>query len=226
MKSRAEIERFLSESEIDRYQRIELPHGLVLPGRDRRPTAEIVFRSGVRGCSLLDVGCKYGAFCHEAMLRGATQVTGVDLDPATVAIARRVAEFWDRKIELQCGDFFDLPEDGRFDTVLFLNMLHHVVDPVVALRKLATLTRELLVVAFPTPRDHQTKVPRWARGAVALLARRLPLAYVGGTRGRRIWYLSEAAFHNLVVTQLQLFRRVEFTSSPQRSGRSIAHCWK
>ena len=226
MTSKAEIERFLSESGADRYQRIELPHGLVLPGRDRHPTAEVVFRTGVRDRSLLDVGCKYGALCHEALLRGATRVKGVDLDPNSIAIARTVAEFWDREIELECSDFLDLPEGDRFDTVLFLNVLHHVVDPIVALRKLATLTDDLLIVAFPTPRDHQTQVPRWARAAIGLLARRLPLAYLGGTRGRRIWYLSEAAFRSLVVTQLQLFRRVEFTSSPQRSGRSIAHCWK
>jgi 2-polyprenyl-3-methyl-5-hydroxy-6-metoxy-1,4-benzoquinol methylase len=224
--SKAEIERFLSESEIDNYQRIELPHGLVTPGRDRRATADLVFRSGVQGRSVLDVGCKYGYFCHEALRRGAVRAKGVDVNADSIRIGRRIAEFCKREIEFECIDFGDLAGGERFDVVLFLNMLHHGVDPVATLRKLAALTSELLVVELATPRDHQTHVPRWARGIFGLLARRLPIAYVGDTPDRRFWYLSERAFENLLVTQLALFERVEFATSPQRRGRTIAYCWK
>lgn len=224
--SRDEVLRFLAESKIDNYQRIELPHGLVTPGLDRAPSEERALQIDLTGRSLLDLGCKYGYFCHRALLRGATRVVGVDNNPESVRVARRIAELWDREIEFVCGDFLDFEEDERFDVVLFLNMLHHVVDPIVALHKVAALTRELLVVEFATPADRQTRVPRWARWPVAALTRRLPLVYLGNTPGRRIWYPSQQAFANLMTTHLGGFRKLEFEPSPLRRGRLLARCWK
>src|SRR5690606_34758076 len=66
---KSEVERFLARTDLEAYQRMELPHGLSTGGRDRSRSVEAVFAHPVAGRSVLDVGCKYGFFCHEALLR-------------------------------------------------------------------------------------------------------------------------------------------------------------
>lgn len=224
--SKEEVERFLARTDLESYQKIELPYGLSTPGRDRSKSASQVFRYPVEGKSVLDVGCKMGFFCHQALARGASRVKGVEIDRQNADIARTVAGLWDREIEVECIDFLDLPDGDPFDVVLFLNVLHHVADPVVSLQKLAMLANELLVVEFSTVLDHQTHLPRALRWLIGKFAREQPLIFLGDRRYHRVWYFSPAAFRNLVLTQLNLFREVEFQRSGQWRNRVVAHCWK
>src|SRR4051812_13351723 len=46
--TRGEVERVLAENKL-KYQRVELPHGLVTPGKDRRPTAKLVLPENLEG---------------------------------------------------------------------------------------------------------------------------------------------------------------------------------
>jgi 2-polyprenyl-3-methyl-5-hydroxy-6-metoxy-1,4-benzoquinol methylase len=222
---RAEVERFLARTDVVYYQRMELPHGLTTGGRDRSRSTEAVFRHPVAGRSVLDVGCKFGFFCHEALKRGASRVKGVDIEAQNVEITREIARLWNRPIESELADLLEMPVE-TFDVVLFLNVLHHMVDPVAALRKLAALTRERLVIEFATPFDHQTGLGRVAKRLLRPLLADKPLAYVGNRKYHRVWYFSGAAMENLLVRHLELFTRVELMPSPQWGGRLLAHCWK
>jgi SAM-dependent methyltransferase len=222
---RAEVERFLAETKLEGYQRIELPHGLATAGRDRSSSLDAVFRYSVQGRSVLDVGCKYGYFCHEALRRGATHVLGIDIEQANVDVTREIARLWNRPIEVEKVDLLELESDP-FDVVLCLNVLHHVTDPIAMLRKLALLTSELLVLEFATPFDHQTGLGGRARRLVERLLRSEPLVYVGNRKYHRTWYFSGAAMENLLVQHLGLFQRVELARSPQWRGRMLAYCWK
>src|SRR4051812_5301551 len=66
--------------ELSGYQRLVLPGGQVVPGVDRSDVADRVFPADLTGRSVLDVGCYYGYFLHEAARRGARRAVGVEPD--------------------------------------------------------------------------------------------------------------------------------------------------
>ena len=69
-----------------------------------------------------------------------------------------VHQLLDSKVESVVSDFMtmDLSTIGTFDVVLFLGVLYHLKDPIGALERLRSVTRELAVVetqAFELPRN-------------------------------------------------------------------------
>eukprot|EP01079_Euglenida_sp_SAG-EU17-18_P002241 gene2241-3118_t len=78
----------------------------------------------VEGCNILDLGCGTGMLGIGCAVLGAGQVTGVDLDPAALAIAsENVAEFeLDGVVGLMLGDVRktvpSLRRGGMFDTAV------------------------------------------------------------------------------------------------------------
>src|SRR5690348_6453200 len=89
--SRDEVEEFLAETEFTGYQHFPLPHGLAVPGVDRRERANQVFSMDVTGRSVLDVGTAYGVFPYEAIERGASRAVGLEPNPKTSAVAEKIA---------------------------------------------------------------------------------------------------------------------------------------
>ena len=87
--SREEVEAFLAETQFSGYQRFPLPHGLEIPGVDRKERADQVFSMDLAGKSVLDVGTKYGVFAYEAITRGAERAVG--LEPAYLGDASATA---------------------------------------------------------------------------------------------------------------------------------------
>lgn len=87
-----------------------------------------------RGHSLLDMPCGDGALT--AMLAPKfKRVVGIDASSKHLALAKTnlpTAEFHESLIE-------DFTTEERFDTITMINVLEHVVDPVLALRKAAQL---------------------------------------------------------------------------------------
>jgi SAM-dependent methyltransferase len=90
----------------------------------------------VGGTTLLDLGCGTGELARAATQRGA-RVTGVDLDPAAVALAARAVP----EARFAVGDAQDLgPVDalgGPFAVVAGVQLLTHVVNPLKLLREAA-----------------------------------------------------------------------------------------
>jgi tRNA (mo5U34)-methyltransferase len=138
--------------EIDWYHSIPLGHGIVTPGVHH-------FQSGrlpedFSGKTVLDVGAWDGLYSFEAERRGAERVLAVDSfcwsgpgwgTKAGFELARRAlgSNVEDREI-----DVLDLsPETvGQWDVVLFLSVLYHMRHPLLALERVASVTRELLVL--------------------------------------------------------------------------------
>jgi ubiquinone/menaquinone biosynthesis C-methylase UbiE len=105
-----------------------------------------------RGDRVLDVGCGTGVVAREAVRRiGAEgRVTGLDLNPRMLEVARRVAP----EIEWRQGDAADLPfEDGAFDVVISQFALMFFPDAVSALREMSRVlaARGRLAVAVCGP---------------------------------------------------------------------------
>jgi SAM-dependent methyltransferase len=224
--SHAEVQAFLQDTTFDRYQAIELPYSMRTPGMDRSRSAGLVFRYPLTGKSLLDVGCKYGYFCHEAVKRGVRSAKGIDINPDNIRIAQRIIDLWRRPIAVECLDIMALPAQETYDVVLFLNVIHHLLDPVGAMVRLASITQELLIAELPTPLDRQLKLSKVKRYLLRGFFRETPLVYIDEREYHRVWYFSRAAFDNLFCKQMQLFRRLEWVDSPRKAHRLLVYCWK
>ena len=149
----ADIQRRVSE--IDWFHRIELRPGLVTPGIDDTPAKWRALRlPPLAGKRVLDVGANNGYFSFAAEREGASRVVAVDA-PAWGDAAWGSKEGFNfaretlgSNVEDVHSDLYDLsPEElGTFDVVLMLGVLYHVEDPILALKRMAALTDELLVI--------------------------------------------------------------------------------
>lgn len=104
--------------------------------------------------TVLDIGAWDGYFSFYAEKMGAKRVLAID-HPCwsgggwgTKAGFDLVHSILGSKVESKDIDLYDTsPDDlGTFDTVLFLGVLYHLIEPLDGLRKAAALTNDLLVV--------------------------------------------------------------------------------
>lgn len=245
-----DVERLIEQASKSGYQQITLPDGRVIPGEDRLPTANLIYPDDLTGRSVLDVGCYYGFFLHEAVRRHATRAVGIEMDSEHYAIAASLAPLWHGKVAVHHGMLEHIDLDEQFDVVLFLNVLHHVNDPVAVMKKLASLCHGTLVVEFRQPHDPQfvqeglhgpseltdgrdrptgsRRVARRARrgleaGLMELVTKCLPVIGVGAVEYHRSFFFSQAAFQNTFMIHNRLFKSVEFRPSVRR-GQVLAFC--
>jgi tRNA (mo5U34)-methyltransferase len=141
------------------YHTIDLGHGVVTKGLDNTPVrlSRLRLPSSLSGQSVLDIGAWDGFFSFEAERRGASRVVATDyyswhglgwatgqgkagFELAREAIGSRVED-----VDL---DVMDLSPArlGTFDTVFFLGVLYHLPNPLLALERVAAVTKDLLVL--------------------------------------------------------------------------------
>jgi SAM-dependent methyltransferase len=237
--SKEEVLEFLAKTHLDAYTSVPLPHGLRTPGIDRSRTVDRILGDRIKGRSLLDVGTFYGLFPCEAMRRGAAEAVGVELNPPSYEIAKRIAELHGNAYTIIQGSAEEIDLGRTFDVVTFLNVLHHVFDPIAVIRNLAKSCSDTMIVEFalaPHPAairySYNTSMPRLFRrlhaGARYLLLRavsqRWPLIAVVGNQGSQFTYFfSKEAFYNVFVLHHKIFSEIEFLPSLRRY-RTIAVC--
>ena len=143
-------------AELPWYHVLELPGGVVTPGvddpRDRLPLLEIP--EDLTGLSVLDIGAWDGYFSFECERRGAARVVAADWfawneaaggSKASFELARDALGSSVEDVELRVEDL--TPERvGRFDLVLFVGVLYHLRDPLLALDAVASVTAGTLIV--------------------------------------------------------------------------------
>jgi SAM-dependent methyltransferase len=238
--SREEVEAFLAETKFSGYQEVPLPHGLSVPGQNRERRADQVFSMDMSGRTFLDVGTSYGVFPYEAMERGAARAVGLEPNPRSYAVAKRIAELHGGRWEIRQARAEELSPDETFDVVTFLNVLHHVTDPVEAVRRLLRVCNETMVIEFCRPDDpeyleHLARpgqrighVTRWRARAKSVMIRpvlnRIPAMAVGNWAYHRTFYFSPAAFDNLFRLHLGFFEEIAFARSVTGKRRVVAHC--
>jgi len=122
------------------------------------------------GTSVLDVGCGVGRWSRELASRGA-RVTGIDLSPTMIAQAkeRAAAQGVAERCRFLVQDLALLDAGQRFDLVLGVTVLQHILDPQALCnamqRMVAHLTeggRLVLLEAAPNraARSHDTSIFR------------------------------------------------------------------
>lgn len=150
--------------ELGWYHSIELPDGEILEGlipveRLRWRLAQFPIPQDLRGKRVLDIGAWDGWFSFEMEKRGA-EVVAVDFTSQT---RFRVAkELLGSKVEYRTADICRMTpaEWGKFDIVLFLGVLYHVKNPVLALENVCALSRDLACVESFVTDDGSENLPR------------------------------------------------------------------
>ena len=198
-----------------------------------RKEAEVVFRHGVTGENVLDIGASDGWFSFEAERRGAARVLACDhfhwsgpgwgdkrgFDHAHARYGSKV-ESRDMNVQEMSPS-----NPGVFDTVLLLGVLYHVKDPLNALEHAASVTGKTLVVETVSAFDALPwKLATYFEGD----------EYHGDPTN--FWAPNRACLAALLRDVG--FRRVEITHNPNvaphwrrpqtywRHSRMIAHAWR
>jgi tRNA (mo5U34)-methyltransferase len=138
------------------YHTIDLGNGIVTRGVDDTPLrlARLALPASFAGQTVLDIGAWDGFFSFEAERRGASRVVAADYyswhgggwgTKAGFELARATLG---SKVEDVDIDVMDLSPDriGTFDVVFFLGVLYHLRHPLLALERIASVTRSLIVV--------------------------------------------------------------------------------
>ncbi|MBM4220200.1 MAG: bifunctional 2-polyprenyl-6-hydroxyphenol methylase/3-demethylubiquinol 3-O-methyltransferase UbiG [Gammaproteobacteria bacterium] len=120
------------------------PDGEFRPLHDLNPARldYIDARAGLAGQRVLDVGCG-GGLLAEGMARRGAIVTGIDLAPEALAVARLHALESGVEVEYrqEAVDSLAAARPASFDLVTCLEMLEHVPDPSAIVASLASLVR-------------------------------------------------------------------------------------
>ena len=138
------------------YHQIDMGHGIITPGLDNtlERISAIKLPDDLSGQDVLDVGAWDGAFSFAAERRGANRVLAVDSHCWSGTgwgtkdgfnCARRIlgSRVKDREVEV-----LELSPTtvGVFDIVLFLGVLYHMKHPLLALERVASVTRDRLIL--------------------------------------------------------------------------------
>ena len=138
---------------------------------DPRAAHDALVREHAAGAaSFLDVGCMWridGANAFAAEASGATRVTALDVMGATPAFEERARGSKVRFVQGDVNDAGTVEAVGAHEIVWCSGVLYHVPDPLLTVRRLASLTGRRLLLAtevlpargrravwLPTSRDH------------------------------------------------------------------------
>lgn len=107
--------------------------------RNEEVIAKILDKGGVKeGVRVLDVACGTGVLFPDYLSRGVASVTGIDLSPEMVKIAREKFP----QVEVLCGDVecTDFPQ--KFDVIMVYNAFPHFPQPQKLIDRLCGLLAE------------------------------------------------------------------------------------
>jgi tRNA (mo5U34)-methyltransferase len=146
---------------INWFHQIDLGYGVTTPGdcNSQQKLAGFHLPGDLTGKTFLDIGAWDGFFSFEAERRGASRVLATDSfvwqgnvpgkSKEGFLAAREILQSRVEDKEIEPLDIS--PETvGMWDVVLFAGVLYHMEHPLLALQKVASVTKELLIVETAT----------------------------------------------------------------------------
>ncbi len=138
----------VSAEEIARFDALASrwwdPDGESRPLHDLNPVRLAWIREQVelRGARVADVGCG-GGLLSEALARGGAQVTGIDLAPKVIEVARLHLHESQLAVDYRVQSSADLAaaEPASFAVVCCMELIEHVPDPTALMSDLAALLK-------------------------------------------------------------------------------------
>lgn len=119
------------------YHRFEFAPGVVTPGvNDSRAVLDqLDLPDDLTGLRVLDIGARDGYFSFECERRGAAEVIAIDYFPAEKTGFPVAKQVLGSRLDLVHENIYNLTaaKYGKFDIVLFLGLLYHLPDPLLAL---------------------------------------------------------------------------------------------
>ncbi len=105
----------------------------------------------VRGKTICDIGCGSGRFVTEFAQGGASRVTGLDIAPEMLKLARSLVERGgvERQCEFVLGDILNWKTDLRFDIAIAIGLWDYVADPHQRLLAIRKFTAGTFLSAWP-----------------------------------------------------------------------------
>jgi tRNA (mo5U34)-methyltransferase len=223
----------ITQAEVDAFKwfhSIDFGNGVVAKGKTKSlkviaDESDVIFKHGVAGKSVMDIGAWDGAYTFESLRRGAKDILAVDSfiwAGHLKGYGKRTFDFANEAlgadIPSRLGDIHHMtPRDfGIHDVVLFMGVLYHLKHPLYALERLADLTRDYAVIETATSRTHNPdSVP---------LMQFIPDASLGGDSTN--WCLPNTACVEAWLRSAG-FKRVDTTPHPAHPlDRHFFHAWK
>ncbi|RWL48147.1 MAG: methyltransferase domain-containing protein [Mesorhizobium sp.] len=171
---------------------------------------DVVFGDRIAGRTFIDIGSFHGDLCLEALRRGATRAVGVELLHENVSIARNKASQAGLSPEYMIADFERCGELGSFDVVACLNVLPQLFDPIHALRRMASMANERLVLELPDQRHGWFSRFRPRRPAIEV-----PLAERMHEVAARTFLPNVAAIEGIFNQHMATFEPIQITRSKE-----------
>jgi SAM-dependent methyltransferase len=112
----------------------------------------VMERAGdVAGQSICDIGCGSGRFVSALAGRGAAHVTGVDVAPEMLRLARDLTarEGVGDCCDFVLGDILDLEVERSYDLTIAIGFWDYIPDPPERLRRIRRITRGKFLSAWP-----------------------------------------------------------------------------
>ena len=246
MNKMREIQEFVKNTKFKGYQGITLPYGVQIQGENLKDTADFIFPKSLKRKSVLDIGCNYGYFCHEAKKRGANEVVGLEVNKKTAKIAKKISSLIGDGVEIINGDIKNLDFKKRFDIILLLNVIHHLINPFEIMEKISKICNDVVIVELPSPSDEGflARTGKYTKKFIDMniyekivykatlcfkqqlfkTLQKYPLAMIGDVEYHNTFYFNKKAFYNSFVIHHKLFKKVIFKDSVQKPHRIIAFC--
>jgi len=230
------------------YHRIDLGHGIVTPGEadNLNVLKRLRLPKSFAGQTVLDVGAWDGFFSFEAERRGASRVLATDWfcwggpgwgTKDGFGLAREVLH---SRVEDREIDVLDLSPDsvGMFDIVLCLGVLYHMQHPLLALERVASVTRTLLILETHAdmlstrrpacafyPNDELNRDPTnwWGPNPQAL---EWMLRTVGFRKIEVVWQPRPVLLMRLLVGAIRAARGAARLGAAINQSRIVVHAWK
>ncbi len=113
------------------------------------PVIEQHFAGRLSNISCIDIGCHEGYFAFAMARRGLRNVLGIDVREDSLEKANFIADVLRLgNVSFRYGNCEELSRDvfGDFELCLFVGLLYHLENPILALRRAYEVTGEMLVI--------------------------------------------------------------------------------